>query len=358
MEINIAMIGASGSGKTSFMSGLYHHFVHRCQENDGFGLSPIEYQGDGDKFAAVAAFSQLASIIFNRKFPPGTVGSSSYKFKFFKESADICKINWMDYRGGAIEEAAFMLSDGRSSDFTGINRAIDQSHAVAIFIDALQLTEYENDSEVRRHSGIDAVNNALMALDLIYEGNKQKVLIFILTKCDGSSILDEWKANNFQNLIGRAVALLEPAIRVANRNKWRCGIVATGVAGQANVKTNSFFVQSRIGFENVIVNDPKPFGQNDALFYLLGSVLAGACKDEAATRISALRYEADKVLSERSKIRDAWRILRGAAAADQIAQQKISAAEEVEKAALLRHEFFINEMVTKSLKNVKKLTPW
>ena len=76
MEIRISMLGLSGAGKTSFMSGIYHHFVNDTRDNEGFSIRLDSGLKDRNQWANVA------SVANDAEFPNGSVVNTNYKFDF------------------------------------------------------------------------------------------------------------------------------------------------------------------------------------------------------------------------------------------------------------------------------------
>lgn len=359
-NLRIAMIGASGSGKTSFMSGLVHHFVDRKRENGGFGIEPVGKNAMED----VTNLFDIATVVQEGRFPDGSRDSTHFKFNFLAEDRGICTFDWMDYRGGAVEEALDSASE-TPADFAEIRWAIDQSPALVFFIDALQLTQYESNLAARKNSGIGMVNRLMTILGLDYRNTRELTILFVLTKVDAAVIHSEWRKNSYEPLMERAKKLLEPSLDVATRFRWKCGMVATGVVGVGHVETKILSRENgRINFKNSISEDtdPEPFNQNAALFYLLGSVLTNLCKQQA-TEEARIRQEVDLLLEAQKKQGLGGRLnqwLKGAfggVTREQIIKIKITEASAL-RSALLSHEYNINKMFQKSMENIRVLTPW
>lgn len=359
-SLRITMIGASGSGKTSFMSGLHHHFVNNRSENGGFGITPV---GDNNMDNVVNLYS-MATVVEEGEFPQGSRGSSHFRFNFSLRGEDICAFDWLDYRGGAIEEA---LSNEAATpaDYQEIRLAIDNSESLAVFIDALQLVQYESDLKARKFSGVSIANKLITTLGLDYKFGKSLTILFVLTKADGEVIDERWRQNNYEAMMRRAEKLLKPALDVATQKRWRCGVVATGVVGVGQVKTRVLSTSSsgQVNFYNIIPDvDPIPFNQESALFYLLGSVLADLTRQKAMEE-SRIRAEVDQLFAEVQKQGLAGRLAQavrkkfGGITRDQIIQKKLTEANAL-RGALLRHEYHINEMFRKSMEKVRVLTPW
>ena len=355
MELRIAMIGASGSGKTSFMSGLYHHFVHEKRHNDNFGIAPIS--DGGDTALAVKQFSNLAKIVVHGEFPLGTADSTNYKFQLTHNDSPVCLFDWMDYRGGAIEEL-FNESGTTPEDSYNVRFAIDNSDAVVIFVDAVQLIEYESNIKARKYSGILVANQLMEVLRQDYMGGKQLNILIVLTKCDASIIEGRWRENHYELLIKRAKDLLTPTIDICHSKRWKCAIAPTGVVGVGNVETEKIRSgsSSRSGFSNEILDDPEPFGQNAALFYLIGSILKNACHN-SQQQIEMIRREVEEMLRNKGRLSDIWKKLRGKENVDQIVQIKINQMNGIQN-TFRAYERPISIMFDRSMESVRLLNIW
>jgi hypothetical protein len=101
-EIDITMLGSSGSGKTCYMLGMYAKF--HIGDQRGFMLSAADLDDD---IRLTSLWETIVSLKNEKRWPPPNAGEVlDYKFSLDYGFKPIMSFNWMDYRGDAMRDSS------------------------------------------------------------------------------------------------------------------------------------------------------------------------------------------------------------------------------------------------------------
>lgn len=128
--MDILMIGHSGSGKTSYMVGLYSLYG---DDPKGFGL----WMSDCNKKNRL---KQLGEKIKIGEYPQGTDIAENYNFWLQYDNSRLIPFDWYDYRGGALLE-----SSRYSKDAEALVDRISHTDALIVFLDGEKITRMTDD---------------------------------------------------------------------------------------------------------------------------------------------------------------------------------------------------------------------
>lgn len=168
----VTMLGDSGCGKTVFMSSMYT----RMKEAD----HQIAIRAPNDVDLELG--QHLENIYFHDKWPPGTTpGTASdlkrYDFELILQGESIARIDWVDYRGGAIYDTDDQ-PEGKA-----LNERLKESHSIIWMVDMSKVRKGSYDRTVARlQSGILRLAN--LCRNAAAESNHLRSVIFVRTKSD------------------------------------------------------------------------------------------------------------------------------------------------------------------------------
>ena len=128
--MKILMIGHSGSGKTSYMTGLYQEFGDNAS---GFGL----WMSDANKKSNL---KRLGSNIKRGIYPSGTDIATEYNFWLQYDNKLLIPFDWYDYRGGALSE-----SSKNSKDAEYLLGQMNSADALIVFLDGEKIVSMTDD---------------------------------------------------------------------------------------------------------------------------------------------------------------------------------------------------------------------
>jgi hypothetical protein len=285
--MNVTMVGVSGSGKTSFMAGLYE--VLGTTNINGFHLRPMtnarqpapknpnDISEATDATNAIISMGDWNKISFGGQglnFPrAGTAYTTIWPFDLLHETNLVSSFRWIDYKGGLLEDISSSTSDEKN--LVQLLNTIFSSQAVMLFVDSIIITRYDDLDEARYWSGARQLNQIIETYN---QHNRQSILTLtiVLTKAD--AVEEKWKIDDYKTLIHRGLEVFEPIINLCHNNepRWRGGIVPVSAVGEGRAKTvvtEPETFQEPIKVETQLLAFPKPMNVDHALFFCIGTIL-------------------------------------------------------------------------------------
>ena len=168
MNLNVMMVGFSGTGKTSYMGAMYKIFNQR-------GYNGFRIRATDD--AHHRAFASIGRRLSEGIYPDGTDVRDFYEFELRHNNEDVLRFNWMDYRGG-------VLSERGNKELEQVVDQIVKADALMVFIDTPRFVS-ETTASVRLLTRIQhLIQNAISHMK-----NDCFVVSFVMTKAD---CVDDW----------------------------------------------------------------------------------------------------------------------------------------------------------------------
>lgn len=169
---NVTMLGSTGCGKTVFMAAMYAQF------RDGIHGLSIRASNDVD-----LELGRIFERIYEyNKWPAGTgVNDSlfSYDFELIVDGTPIARIDWVDYRGGALQE-----EDGSANrDGEALRRRLRESDSIIWMIDMGELKGREPNTVVGR-TKTSVARMKTLCENALSESDLPRTWIFVRTKSD------------------------------------------------------------------------------------------------------------------------------------------------------------------------------
>lgn len=180
--MDILMIGHSGSGKTTYMAGLYSQMKSGVV---GFTIDSnfSEYYRNNTTDCSYSSFikqeqdlDKIALDLHKGLYPPPTMIRQEYYFNLVCKGHSI-PFNWYDYRGGVLMEKT-----ASSSDAEELVRKIQYADALVVFIDGDTLMENLNSTVRQYRRLITYINNAIA--NIRRDENEYFPISFVITKGD------------------------------------------------------------------------------------------------------------------------------------------------------------------------------
>lgn len=180
--MKITMLGTTGSGKTVYTSAMADLFYH--SDVDGYKLEDRNFEADiGYNYRK---FSEIGSLATYGTFPEGTNYTTKMNLVLTRDKERIINIDWVDYRGGAIDE----LASGNINDNNReLYAELLASDVIMVFVDAALLKALEGRDAsphvIRARIGANHIN---AMLNTITKKKKNVEVMFLLSKFDSSTI--------------------------------------------------------------------------------------------------------------------------------------------------------------------------
>lgn len=184
--MDILMIGHSGSGKTTYMAGLYSRMklgVAGLTINSNFSEYMKAQWNKGNYSYTYSDFlkqdeglDRLSNDLFKGRYPDPTMIRQEYYFNLVCSGHNI-PFNWYDYRGGVLMERYESSSDAQDL----INR-IHKSDALVVFLDGETLVQSLSNNVRQYKRLLTYLNNAIARINR-KKGNFYPIS-FVITKGD------------------------------------------------------------------------------------------------------------------------------------------------------------------------------
>jgi len=178
--MKVTMLGASRSGKTTYMAAMKTLFYDQPKED--FLLVANTNKRQSEELVYVH-FDELSCLAEGR-FPNATATDSTImELTLTRGRSDVLDLSWVDYRGRAIEELA---RGSRTESTSRLETYLLSSDVIFVFADAELLKTIDNVPLLISKSGINSAPVVEM-LNRIYSKNCPSI-IFLLSKCDSDLV--------------------------------------------------------------------------------------------------------------------------------------------------------------------------
>lgn len=163
--MKVLMLGDSQVGKTTYMASMY-----------GFMADDVGFNIAATRSADASALNRLARRVRRGEYPSRTEFRSEYNFEFrYTEGGErysLFDFDWIDYRGGAINQRA---DDPVAAD---LERYLNEAQALIVFWDCS--TFDSDDRQIRRQWM--RIKQLTLSYAARADENKPLALTFLLTK--------------------------------------------------------------------------------------------------------------------------------------------------------------------------------
>jgi hypothetical protein len=237
MEIDnlvITMLGKSGSGKTTYMCGLYQNLI--LKQINGLCLRPWQPNGGGvdtgnldpKSLKQIEIFRTNYEKLTRKIFPDGTQEFSEWMLDLWHHEFKICASQWIDYKGGLLENY-----NQNASQLGSLLDRIKRSEALLCFVDAASLMNTKNLSEAITLSGLDVVKFILTELARVSPNalppNYDLSIAIVLTKVDG---VDRVGLLGFDYIYRRCIEAFKDMQPIFNRqSRWKINLFPVSAVG-------------------------------------------------------------------------------------------------------------------------------
>lgn len=262
-RIHITMLGVSGSGKTSFISGLSHSMVKDQVKMNNVLLKLIGLENDG-KVHEVTPLKQIklledfqirevmdgtkekTSMSQDFNFP-GTSVSQVLEFHLRitnKEALNelFVPINLFDYKGGLITGGEVLQKEKNEVYFEDNPEAllseVRNADVILIVVDSILLVNYASDIDLCKiKTGAEHINMIINYLSTIMS-QRGVTIITVLSKTDSTEIPEEYKENGFEKLCSLAKNVLSGIYEyvpfLEKTRGWVFGMIPVTALGEGN----------------------------------------------------------------------------------------------------------------------------
>ncbi len=285
-KIRITMLGSSGSGKTSFLSGVYqtlilHHRTKLYLQIDG------AQKGQQHRSIAEVAIINIDGV--SGFMTSGTTETKTYDLKLVSSEKEYCKFEFWDYRGALVNAVPIGMKHSMERETVRFREQLKKSDVILVFADSIKISQYQNVDD--RRALADGYLMSHIFTDVL--GDRKYHIILVLTKSDDSYVKEEDRKDNFAGLRKKA---LETFDTLASQAKSFITIPVSAV-GEGKADTVEEILMDDSGkrvkrWKAQLRSNVTPKPENIDL------VIMYACRDVLSERGAALWEEEKKIKAE------------------------------------------------------------
>lgn len=208
--VRISLLGGSGRGKTTFISGIYQSLVSgtvNVGDDVYVSLEVVSVKESSNYFdsdsiggALLAANSIDRQYYIDEYFPDPTETLNSTEFTFNLKINNVvcCQLIIADYAGEFIDHPPA----AENENYAKMCTQLAESDAIVIVADTVVIAElYGNEYRIKNEIGANIVNSIYDVILRITRRNHKSIATLIaLTKTDHNKIPDAMKRSNFADI--------------------------------------------------------------------------------------------------------------------------------------------------------------
>lgn len=222
--MKITMLGASGSGKTVYMSAMSELFFNG--QVNGYMLKNRGSNYESRAFI-FKGFDDINTLYSNGRFPEGTTSAVLMPLALIYNNQKILDIDWIDYRGGALKELASGIANPENTELFA---TLICSDVVLVFVDATVLKVCDNNMTARSLVGANEISQILS----LVSHKKHIDVIFLLSKSDSDIINIETDKVFLKEKIN---TIYSRFFAETNTSVENYRLIPIGAVGCGNIKT-------------------------------------------------------------------------------------------------------------------------
>ncbi len=328
--IRISMIGGSGCGKTSFLSGVIQSMVASDikfgtgELQSSVSLNAVEIRSSSNFFVEddedsmsvvnIKNASQLDEYLLsddpdgtNGGFINSTTDSMEFLFELIIDNTVCCHVAIADYAGELIDNPN---NEAMKSNLQQLCNNIADSDALIVMADAVKAGEnLDNSYAMKRELGANIINMIFPDIKkIILSGGRGLTTLVALTKTDNVKIPEMMKRSNFGAISGTFYAeIYSKMFSCMDKDSDSWGVIPVSAVGDGNTDEYNYIIEGA----NI-----TPKNIDTAILFCL------------ASSITKIISEKESQLKELRKSKKSMWIAIGAQAKE--AKQKVE--EEIKKA--------------------------
>lgn len=281
--MKILMIGHSGSGKTTYMAGLY------ARMKDGVATYTISNAwANGNYRQQENSLNMIVNNLEKGIYPASTDIHQEYNF-FLKSTGEYSiPFDWYDYRGGALLERA-----SSSKDVAELHNRINTADAIIVFLDSDILVQ-NSEKNIRQYQRLVYIINKAISERKMYEGEYFPIS-FVITKGDKHENDNMFDCPGFEYFDNGLFSTIKSSTSVA-------ALITITEVNEVNIFNVHFpllfSVYHGLGsYARRIVSDCEQKLRERSIFADIGAALFGDDdKDAALTRLHSLDSNRSKIM--------------------------------------------------------------
>ena len=293
--IRISMLGGSGSGKTSFFSGIIQSMiVNEIKVGTGENRSSIalnaheirrsnsyffdESEENGVLVETLSNASLLAGYLIsddpdvnNGGFGDSTTDSIEFVFDLMINNIPCCKVVIADYAGELIDNPS---NEAMRANLVQLCDNIADSDALVVMADSVIVSQHlGNNFVMQKELGANMINMIFPNIKRVTEKNGRPLTALVaLTKTDSPKIPDMMRASNFSGISSTFYnEIYSRMFSCLDNNSDSWGVIPVSAVGKGNVDDENYIVEGA---------DIKPENIDIAIVFCIASSLSKILSDK------------------------------------------------------------------------------
>ena len=322
-KIRISMLGGSGSGKTSFFSGIIHSMIVNAKiVGKGADRSSISLNAksikqsnsyfleEEDSEGLVRSMNNAALLskylisddpdVPNGGFGVSTTDSIEFTFDLLINNIPCCEIVIADYAGELIDDPS---NKAMKSNLVQLCTNIAESDAIIIMSDSVIISRHLNNNfSIQKETGAQMINMIFPNIKTATRKNNRPLTTLVaMTKTDSPRIPDMMRKSNFANISSTLFdSIYSKTFASMDMNSDSWGIIPVSAIGRGNVDDDNYII------ENANI---QPENIDTAIIFSISSSISKILADKEKN-IKSLEEELKKIFGFTAKVRTAKENIR------------------------------------------------
>ena len=314
-KIRISMLGGSGSGKTSFFSGIIHSMIVNAKiVGKGADRSSISLNAksikqsnsyfleEEDSEGLVRSMNNAALLskylisddpdVPNGGFGVSTTDSIEFTFDLLINNIPCCEIVIADYAGELIDDPS---NKAMKSNLVQLCTNIAESDAIIIMSDSVIISKHLNNNfSIQKETGAQMINMIFPNIKTATRKNNRPLTTLVaMTKTDSPRIPDMMRKSNFANISSTLFdSIYSKTFASMDMNSDSWGIIPVSAIGRGNVDDDNYII------ENANI---QPENIDTAIIFSISSSISKILADKEKN-IKSLEEELKKIFGFTAKV--------------------------------------------------------
>ena len=308
------MLGTSGTGKTSYLSGVNQTLIREPDTRIRLKVKGEENQRDIANIAMVHG-TEI------RDFPSGTNETKAYELVLCNGNQECCEFEFWDYRGALVNESELGMGEG--AEVEAFREHLVKSDVILVFVDGVRASVYSDADERAMECQAGIIKHIFSSV--LGDSEKKYDVVMVVTKIDDVYVSQSDKENDYEKLCDKVMEIF----KVIRDSSNSFAIIPVSAVGEGRTTTKEIVIEGRKSWKASLKNRNKVLKPEN-----VDLVILYACRRILQKRIERWNRESEEQFEEcqRLEVENAKKFT-----VDKTAQKKIQELleERTEKQKLI-----------------------
>lgn len=313
-KIYVTMLGTSGTGKTSYLSGVNQTLIREPDTRIRLKVKGEENQRDIANIAMVHG-TEI------RDFPSGTNETKAYELVLCNGNQECCEFEFWDYRGALVNESELGMGEG--AEVEAFREHLVKSDVILVFVDGVRASVYSDADERAMECQAGIIKHIFSSV--LGDSEKKYDVVMVVTKIDDVYVSQSDKENDYEKLCDKVMEIF----KVIRDSSNSFAIIPVSAVGEGRTTTKEIVIEGRKSWKASLKNRNKVLKPEN-----VDLVILYACRRILQKRIERWNRESEEQFEEcqRLEVENAKKFT-----VDKTAQKKIQELleERTEKQKLI-----------------------